>query len=222
MQFDLDSSKEIDDADIAKAFAASPQMGERVKVAYYAFDDSKAKDVEGMLANVPNVSSTYRIPNMLMSGRRRFDEQSYGGGSHDFSIKKLRLLAARAHADVLVIFDNGWRGGGVNGLVALNILIVPIFFVPAYSNETESYAQGYVIDVRNGFLYGEVSAEQKDGKDYVTIWAKSTREIADEQWPKVLDGVKVQLRDKLKPTPAVPAAVPEKTPPTSGALPSPQ
>lgn len=200
VQFDVEGGKEIDDEDIAKAFAASPQMGERVRVAYYAFDDDKAADVEKMLATVPNVGSVYRIPNLLVTRKRRFDEPNPYGPARELGVKKLRLLAARAHADVLVVFDDGYKGGGVNALVALNILILPIFFVPAYSNETESYAQAYVVDVRNGYLYGESSAEQKGGKDFVTLWARRPDEIADELWPALLGQVRIQLTEKLKPT----------------------
>jgi len=199
VKFDVDGAgREIDDADVAKAFDARPQISDRVRVAYYTFDDARADDVEKMLAGVPGVTSTYRIPKLLVSGQRRFEERSSYGMQPELSVKKLRLLAARAHADVLLVFDHGWRGGGVNGLVALNILIVPIFVTPWLSNETESYAQAYVIDVRNGYLYGEASADAKGGKSMVTLYGDKPDDVADKQWPELLDTVKAQLTTKLR------------------------
>jgi hypothetical protein len=195
--FEIDNAKEIDDAEVGKAFAASPQVPDKPRVAFYAFDDAKAADIEKSLAAIPTVSGVYRIPPLLVTGKRKFDDASWGP-PREISVKKLRLLAARAHADVLVVFDNGWRGGGGNGFAALNILIVPIFIAPWLSNETESYAQAYVIDVRNGYLYGEVSAEAKDGKSAVNIYAPDAKELAEARWPKLLESVKDQVATKLR------------------------
>lgn len=206
VHFDLDSSKQIDDEDVAKAFAARPQLAERSRVAYYTFDDDKAGDIEKALAAVPNVGSVYRIPPLLLTGRRKYQESSRWEAPQEVSVKKLRLLAARGNADVLVVFDHGWRGGGVNGLVALNVLVVPVFFVPFCSNETESYAQAYVIDVRNGYLYGEVDVEAKGGSGYTNIYAPGPANVANELWPKLLDDVKLKLATKLEPTRSAPRA----------------
>jgi hypothetical protein len=199
VKFDVDSAHQIDDDDVAKAFAAKPQLADKSRVAYYAFDDKDAADVEGMLAKGKHVSSVYRIPPLLLTGKRRFQESRWDA-AQEISIKKLRLLAARANADVLVVFDHGWRGGGANGLAALNVLLVPILFVPFLSNETETYAQAYVIDVRNGFLYGEASAEKKAGSGYVNVWQPNAETLATDLWPKLLDDVKVQLDEKLAPS----------------------
>jgi hypothetical protein len=203
VKFDVDGAgREVDDTDVLKAFEASPQLGEKSRVAYYTFDDAHAEDVTKAIASAPNVSSVYQIPTLLVSGKRKFQENASYAQPQELSIKKLRLLAARAHADVLVVFDHGYRGGGVNGWVALNILLVPMLFTPWLSNKTESYAQAHVIDVRNGYVYGEVETEQKSGSGAVTIYAPNVSEVADEQWPKLLEGVKVKLGEKLRPEPA--------------------
>lgn len=208
-RFEIDSPKEIDDDDVKKAFDASPQLGEASRVAFFAFDDEKADDVEKMLASTKHVSSTYRIPTLLVTGRRRFQETASWQAPQEVSVKKLRLLAARAHCDVLVVFDHGYRGGGANGLTALNVLVVPLLFVPFLSNETETYAQAHLIDVRNGYVYGEISAEAKGGTGYVTVWARSPKEVFEASWPEVLAGVKRDLEQKLAPGVA-PRAVPPK------------
>ena len=62
--------------------------------------------------------------------------------------------------------------------MALNILLVPMLITPWLSNETESYAQAHVIDVRNGYVYGEVSTEEKSGSRAVTIYAPN---VSDER-----------------------------------------
>lgn len=202
VKFDVDGSgREVDDADVLKAFEASPQLAEKSRVAFYTFDDAHADDITKTIAAVPNVTSVYQIPTLLVSGKRRFQQDAPYAQPQDLSIKKLRLYAARAHADVLVVFDHGYRGGGVNGWVALNVLLVPMLFTPWLSNETESYAQAHVIDVRNGYVYGEVSTEEKGGSRAVTIYASGVSELADQQWPKLLSGVQVKLGEKLRPTP---------------------
>lgn len=213
VKFDVDGAgREIDDADVAKAFAARPQIPTEMKVAYYSFDEERAADIEKMLASVKGVTSTYRIPKLLVTGERRFHESSPWSQPQELSVKKLRLLAARAHADVLVVFDDGWRGGGVNGLAALDVLVLPIFVAPWISNETESFAQAFVIDVRNGYLYGEVSEEAKGGKGAVTIYADSPSDVAAQLWPSLLGRVRTKLTDRIEAGKAeLPAASGEPT-----------
>jgi hypothetical protein len=197
--FDADGGKEVNDADVKIAFDAVPQVGEHSKVAYYTFDDQKTVDIEAMLSSTPHVTSVYKIPPLLVTGQRYYQETSSYGQPREVSVKKLRLLAARAHADILVVFDHGWRGGGVNPLVALNALILPAFFTPWMDNETESYAQAFVIDVRNGYLYGDFTTETKSGDHWVTIYGKAPKDVADDQWPKLLGDVKAKVAEKLVP-----------------------
>ncbi len=213
-RFEIDAAKEIDDDDVKKAFEASPQLGDRSRVAYFLFDDDKTDDVERMLKGSRHVDSVYRIPTLLVTGKRRFQETSPWQPPQEVSVKKLRLLAARAHADVLVVFDHGWKGGGANPLVALNVLVLPILFVPFLENETQSYAQAHLIDVRNGYVYGEVSAEVKGGSKYTTIWARTPKDVFEESWPQVLSGVQRDLDRSLGPSKAAtPAAAPETAAP---------
>jgi hypothetical protein len=213
VKFEADGTgREVDDADVLKAFEAAPQLGEKSRVAYYTFDEAHTEDIAKTIAAVPNVSSVYPIPALLVTGKRRFQDSSPHAQPQEISIKKLRLLAARAHADVLVVFDHGYRGGGVNGWVALNALLVPMLFTPWLSNETESYAQAHVIDVRNGYVYGEVSTEQKGGSGAVTIYGPKVSDVADQQWPKLLDGVKAKLGEKLRPDAGVASS---NTPPAA-------
>ncbi len=179
--FEMDPSAQIDDEDIRKAFEARPQLPASMRVAYYTFDPAIAKDLDATLAAVPGVTSVYRIPPLLISGQRRIDDEGLSG-QREVTVKKLRLLAARAHADALIIVDHGYKTGGSNGFAALNALLVPMLFTPFLDNRVTGYAEAYLIDTRNGYLYGHVAEDDRRGDPYATIYAKSAKDIADEQW----------------------------------------
>src|SRR5262249_23694666 len=108
--FDVDAAPQIDDEDIRKAFEARPQLPGTMRVAYYTFDPAIDKDVAATLAAIPGVTGVYRIPSLLVNGQRRFEQ----GPSREVTVKKLRLLAARAHADALVVIDHGYQSAGAN------------------------------------------------------------------------------------------------------------
>lgn len=194
--FELDAAKQVDDEDIKKAFEARPQMAERPNVAYYTFDPARANDIEAMLKGTPNVASVYRLPPLLVTGQRRYDEpRPWAAPPPEVSVKKLRLLAARAHADVLLVFDYGHQTGTANGWVALTPLVLPLLFVPFLDNSVESYLETHVIDVRNGYLYAHVTAEEKGGSSAETIWGRGTRPVVDELWTKLLASTRSKLAD---------------------------
>ena len=183
-QFQIDAEAEIDDEAIRKAFDARPQMpAAGIRLSYYTFDPEIAADLDKTLATMPGTSSVYRIPPLLVTGQRRYQE-NYGnyGQSSEVSVKKLRLLAARAKTDVLVIVDHGYRNGVVNPLVALGWLVLPIFFVPFLDTYVKGYVETFVVDVRNGFLYGHLVQEDERGKEYATIYSKKADVYAAEQW----------------------------------------
>lgn len=192
--FEMDREVEIDDEDIRKAFEARPQLpAAGIEVAYYTFDPAIAKDLDATLAALPAVSRVYRIPPLLVTGQRRVDEGDLYAPPREVSVKKLRLLAARAHADVLVIADHGYRTGGANGLVGLTALLVPALFLPFLDNTVTGYAEAYVLDVRNGYLYGHLTEEDVRGEKYATIYDKSATTIAEEQWVTLRDALRKDL-----------------------------
>lgn len=185
--FELDPATEIDDDDVRKAFEARPQMPESVQIAYYAFDGARADAFDAALKTLPGVRGTYRIPALLLTGQRTFTAPRPWEPAAPISIKKLRLLAARAHCDLLVVFDNGHRvDTSANGLAAFDVLLLPALFMPFLDLDVKSAADAFVIDVRNGYLYGHVSAQQAGTDDYVTIYSSDGADLIAAQWPKLL------------------------------------
>ena len=183
-KFEIDAEAEIDDEDIRKAFDARPQMPDsNIRLAYYTFDPNIAGDLDKTMSTIPGVSSAYRIPPLLVTGQRRNQEGSgYYGQTSDVSVKKLRLLAARAKTDILVIVDHGYRNDGINPLVGFSPLLVPILFVPFLNTVVKGYVETFVVDVRNGYLYGHLVQEDERGNAYTTIYGKKAEEYAAEQW----------------------------------------
>lgn len=214
--FEIDSAKQIDDDDIRKAFEARPQLPAELRVAYYTFDPEIANDLDAALAKLPGVVSVYRIPPLMVTGQRRFESSNPWAQPKEVTVKKLRLFAARARADVLIVVDHGFKGGGANGLAAFNFLILPILFMPFLDNTTEGYAEAYLIDVRNGYLYGHITQEDKRGKDFVQIYDKSPATLGKEQWTTLREAMLKDLTrvvaDERSKKVAAPHAAPAPAP----------
>jgi hypothetical protein len=210
--FELDASREINDEDVQKAFAAKPQMVSPMRVAFYSFDVGKSDEIEATLRGVPGVEDVYRIPPLMVTGQGRYD----GRGTHgarppqELSLKKLRLIAARAHADVVVIFDYGNQvESSPNGWVALTPLLLPVFFVPFLDKKVESYLDTYIVDTRNGYLYAHLTADETTQEGATTIY-HSTDPTIRAQWEKVLAATRQKVEAVARtatpaPAPAAPA-----------------
>ncbi|MCU0659442.1 MAG: hypothetical protein MUF64_30515, partial [Polyangiaceae bacterium] len=105
----------------------------------------------------------------------------------------LRLLAARAQADVVVIFDYGHRvETSPNGWVALTPLLLPTFFVPFLDKKIESYLDTYVIDTRNGFLYAHIASDEKTPLGSTRIYHDAEPALQAD-WQKILGATRQRL-----------------------------
>lgn len=186
--FELDPAYEINDEDVLKAFEARPQLPDHLHVSYFSFDP-KRTDMTATLEASPRVRGTYAIPPLMVTGERRFDQPTHGRIRREAkppSIKKLRLLAARAKSDVLVVFDYGYRQRQVpNGWVATSVLLLPVLFVPMFDYEVESYLDAYVIDVKNGYLYAHISSVLEDDADTELIFSGAGDELTEAQWARL-------------------------------------
>jgi hypothetical protein len=212
-QFEVDPAGEINDEDVRKAFEARPQMRAVSRIAYYSFDPSKAERLESVLRAMPGVAGTYRIPPLLATGQRRYEERRpWDAAGPAVGMKKLRLLAARAQCDLLVVLDYGYeRQTNANGLVALNVLLLPAFFVPYLDARVESYLDSFVIDTRNGYLYAHTSAQKQGGEDYVGPFSDAAERMVEKQWGELLRDTAAAVRTVMQSERAARAA------PASGA-----
>lgn len=189
-RFELDA--QIDDEEIRAAFAATPRMQTPARVAFYSLDPDAADDIERMLERVPGVAETYRVPHLLVTGRRRFDAAPVEPAPT--SVRQLRLLAARARCDLLVVFDHGYRiARRPNALAALNVLVLPALFVPFMDAEIDSYMDAHVIDTRSGYLHGQLGSEQTGRRERLRAFSDADRRLADEHFATLLEDTRRTL-----------------------------
>jgi hypothetical protein len=199
--FVVDPAFEINDDDVNKAFAAKPQLPEKIEVAYYSFDKKRSDTLSDTLGAAPNVVSSYQIPGLFVTGKGRFDDDVrnwYSEPKKPVSVKKLRLLAARANSDVLVLFDHGYKwDSSPNGWAATGILLLPVLFVPMADYVVESYLDTYVIDVRNGYLYAHLTSLTKDEIDTELVYSDAATEMLDDQWSRLETETRTKLAKLL-------------------------
>ncbi len=211
--------REIDDDDIRKAFEARPQLGPSFRVAYFSLDPDKGAEVEALAKTIPGVTDVYAIPTILVTGEPRLGAVNPYGPSPSpevVSLKKLRLLAARAHADVLLLVDSGHRVlVEPNGWVATSPLLLPVLFVPFLETTTESYLDAYWLDVRNGYLYGQTVSVRKEASDSHTIYSDPSEEVLKAQWVELMNETRTRLAEVVAAGQRPPSEV------ASGALPGP-
>lgn len=211
--FDAHPAREITDEDIRVAFSARPQLPERVRVAYFSNDPARDADIEAGFTSLPHVHGVYRIPSVLVTGQRRFDQPRPWDPPREIGVHALRLLAARARCDALVVFDYGSRiERSANGYAAFNALVVPALFAPFLEARVESYLDAYVIDVRNGYLYRHVNASQRAELSRLTVWSDADQRLVERQWTALLSDTRRDLaaafvEGRLPPAPLVVPAV---------------
>jgi hypothetical protein len=202
----LDPSDQVSDDEIRAAFGARPQLGGKLRVAYFAFDDKHAADLERTLGGLPGVEATYRIPELLVLGKRRFQAET-PDAAQPLSLRQLRLQAARARCQLLVVVDYGYKiDRSVNGWVWLNALVVPSLFVPFLDSDVQSYMDSYVIDVKNGYLYGQLNTHEQGQTKRQTIWSDADEDLVDVQWSTLLTATHDTLKKVIAdgaPDPAI-------------------
>lgn len=176
---------QVNDDDIRAAFEARPQLPARSRVAYFAFDQARTEELGATLRELPGVEGVHEIAPLWVTGERRFDEPSEE--PQELDLRQLRLLAARAHCELLVVVDHGYRvREEVNGWFAFAPLILPLLFTPYVDAHVDSYLDTYVIDVRNGYLYGHLASHEEDVAAEQNIYSDVASRLADEQWAALL------------------------------------
>jgi len=196
--FDPHPAREVTDADIRAALDARPQLAERSRVAYFSYDAARVGAIDAAFAAIPRVEGTYRIPSLMVTGQRRYDGQRPWDPPREVNVHQLRLLAARARCDVLVVFDYGNRIERTpNGYTALNVLLIPALFAPFMDAKLESYLDAFVIDVRNGYLYRHLSATQQGQVARLTVWSDADQQLVERQWTSLLADTRRDLQTVL-------------------------
>jgi hypothetical protein len=186
-----DAPMQVSDEAIARAFDARPQLPDRVHVAYFGFDPGSTQALGDLIRELPGVASVVPLTSLLVTGQRRFEPAPVPGR---LDLRLLRLLAARAQCDVLIVVDQGYRvTQEANGWAALAPLLVPMLFTPHLDTEVESFLEAYVLDVRNGYLYGQVTSEEAARVEKETVWSDVAERLAEAQRQALLE----QAREAL-------------------------
>ena len=98
------------------------------------------------------------------------------------------LLAARARCDVMVVFDYAHKiETSANGWAVLNVLVLPLLFAPYLDKTVDSYLESFIVDTRNGYLYGHISSQKKGEARRVTIYTSADNRMVKAQWARLLE-----------------------------------
>ncbi len=188
----------FDDASILDAFERPEQLAVPLKLAtvgiernpYGVYLDREADELDQRLAK-DRVTFRDVVPlvDFLFSDRDR--------GTLD--LDRIRRVAARAHADALLIYDQKVRvESSYNLLSLLNLTIVGAYVVPGLSYELTMETRAALVDVRNGVIYAVVrdsrSAEEMAPTGTADDHAK---EVKRRLRLESFDALATSLRDKI-------------------------
>jgi len=206
--FSPTNAREINDEDIRKAYMAKPQMIRPAAVAFYSLTSGE-KEFEKGLATLPNIKSFYKIPSLLVEGIPAEHRYSRFERREAVSLKKLRLLGARAHADLLLVYSARARvSGSVNPWAITFILLVTPLFMPAYDVKVTVTIDAWLMDIRNGYLYKEISLTESASESTLTLYGQAKAE------DRLLKAVKAKLHPLIYKEITAAMATGVATPPT--------
>lgn len=93
----------------------------------------------------------------------------------------LRLVSARAQADVLMLVDYEYRDATqATALSILNLTIVGLAAVPSQFVHTEVMGRATLVDVRNGLVYGIAQARIRGPSHFTTV-AHTEKALEDDR-----------------------------------------
>lgn len=197
---DPNDAREITDQDIQKAFGARPQLRLPAALALYEMGP-KDKALPRHMKKLRGVRSVYEVPALLVEGPRpdSSDERSvaHQGRRVVVSLKKLRLLSARARSDVLVLSSTTVvRSAQPNWLLCFTPLLITSLVLPMNHVQVTVQREVLVLDIRNGYLYEHFKLERKARKRYVLSLALGAtfKRLAD----KLRDQLRGQTLSQLR------------------------
>lgn len=90
-------------------------------------------------------------------------DKKSGGTPLQNVIRKVRLGAARQHLDVVLLYEvYGKSESQSNVLSVMDLTIIGAYLSPGQSLKAEGYAKALLLDVRNGYPYGQAEAVADD------------------------------------------------------------
>lgn len=185
-------AREITDQDIQKAFKARPQLRLPATLALYEMGP-RDKALPRQIKQLRGVRKVYEVPAILVEGPRPDSSHRRSVANHGrrvvVSLKKLRLLSARARSDVLVLSSTTVvRRTQPNWLLCFAPLLITNLVLPMNHVQVTVQREVLVLDVRNGYLYEHFKLKRTMQKRYVLSLALAAT------FKRLVD----QLRDQLR------------------------
>lgn len=164
-------AREITDQDIQKAFQARPQLRLPAALALYEMGP-RDKALPRQIKQLRGVRTVYEVPTLLVEGPRLDSSHRRSMANHGrrvvVSLKKLRLLSARARSDVLVLSSTTVvRRAQPNWLLCFVPLLITGLVLPMNHVQVTVQREVLVLDVRNGYLYKHFKLKRTTQKRYV-------------------------------------------------------
>lgn len=149
-----------------------------------------------------NSIDPYRYPGGCSQGRWDCSR----GRSAVEAVSKIRLGAARQHVDVVLIYEVGSNSNKTNTPLAFaDFTLFGSAMLPTRSIEVKGIAQAMLLDVRNGYPYGNARAEA-DLSGLATTWGadgrsdalrvKASYKVIEQLVPEI-DGMFTKLKTAL-------------------------
>jgi hypothetical protein len=192
--------RQVEEGRIEQALLGAPQTALPAQVAVHARDEAVADALVAALPEAQAIAGAHAVQRYLLDGRSRWPAPYtyYPQPEERFDADDVRVEAARAHCDVVAIADRGTRRTGrPNGWVVLSPLLITNLMTPLLRVTEESYLDVWVIDVRTGFLYGQVRAEQRETRGPATIYAFEKPDALDAQLAELVAEVRDKVGDLL-------------------------
>lgn len=90
-------------------------------------------------------------------------------------VRKIRLGAARRHVDAVLIYEIGSKGDvSRTGIALADLTLLGSMVLPTRSVEATGIAEAMLLDVRNGYIYGNATATS-DLSRFANAWGNDRR-----------------------------------------------
>jgi hypothetical protein len=196
---DVQGGFRFDDAAIEESFRMPDQLVFPMRIAVYGlesnryghFEDARTGDLgKALEGSREHFSDVLPLPDFLIGGRSR-------------DVETLRKAAARAHADVLLLYEQEVDlDTSTSPLLLLNLAVLPCWLVPTTPFEVDLDTSAALVDVRNGVVYA-TARDRRTGDGVAPsastdAWAKDVKAaLREEAFSSLRDSLKGKL-DRLR------------------------